>query len=137
MKAVRSLFFAIALATSAAAAATELPARAVFQISEGERQMKIALFAARRDLKLDPAAKIEFVVWNDSVRFLVNDPLFDDLHAAVRELVQRGVVFKVCADSLRAHNPERAAVLPQVKVVPSGTLEVARLQQRGYAYVRP
>jgi intracellular sulfur oxidation DsrE/DsrF family protein len=43
----------------------------------------------------------------------------------------------VCENSLRAGNLGRRDLLPRVEVVPSGTLEIARLQREGYAYIRP
>ncbi len=131
------LLAALLCPSPALAASDSAPVNVVFQVSEGERQLKMAVFAARRDIRLDPGARIEIVVWNDSVRFLLADPLYDDLHDAIRDLARRGVLIKVCADSLRANNPDRLDLLPQASIVPSGTHEAARLQQRGYAYVRP
>ena len=40
-------------------------------------------------------------------------------------------------NSLRASAFGPGDLLPRVKVVPSGTLEIARLQREGYAYIRP
>jgi intracellular sulfur oxidation DsrE/DsrF family protein len=43
----------------------------------------------------------------------------------------------VCENSFRAASLGRGDLLPRVEVVPSGTLELARPQRAGYAYIRP
>lgn len=111
--------------------------KVVFQVSEGDKQARMALFMAKRDLERDPSAKIEIVTFGDGVQFLQNDTLFSNQGAKVAELTARGVVFKVCADSMRFHNLTPADFLPKVQVVPSGSLEIARLQRHGYSYLRP
>jgi intracellular sulfur oxidation DsrE/DsrF family protein len=92
---------------------------------------------AKRDLDRDPKAKIEIVAYGDGVQFLQSDTLFSSQGPKVTELTGRGVVFKVCADSMRFHNLTPADFLPKVQVVPSGSLEIARLQRQGYSYLRP
>ena len=106
-------------------------------MSEGDKQARIALFMAKRDLERDPKAKIEIVAYGDGVTFLQNGTPFSSQAPKVAELTARGVVFKVCADSMRWHNLTPTDFLPKVQVVPSGSLEIARLQQRGYSYLRP
>ena len=126
---------AATLVAAPAAVADDL--KVVFQVSEGDKQARIALFMAKRDLDRDPKAKIEIVAYGDGVQFLQNDTLFSSQGPKVAELTARGVVFKVCADSMRFHNLTPADFLPKVQVVPSGSLEIAKLQQRGYSYLRP
>lgn len=111
--------------------------KVVFQVSEGDKQARVALFMAKRDLERDPKARIEIVAYGDGVTFLQSDTLFSTQGPKVAELAARGVVFKVCADSMRFHNLTPADFLPKVQVVPSGSLEIAKLQQQGYAYLRP
>jgi intracellular sulfur oxidation DsrE/DsrF family protein len=109
----------------------------VLQVSEGSRQAKLALYMAKRDLDLDPWARVVVVAYGEGVQFLQSDTLFSDEGPKVAALAARGVVFKVCENSLRAGNLGRRDLLPRVEVVPSGTLEIARLQREGYAYIRP
>jgi hypothetical protein len=124
------------------AAAAQAPApddsvKVVLHVSEGTRQAKLALYMAKRDLDLDPRARVAIVAYGEGVQFLQNDRLFSDEGPKVAALAARGVVFKVCENSLRAANLGRGDLLPRVEVVPSGTLEIARLQRAGYAYIRP
>jgi len=124
------------------AAAAQAPApddsvKVVLHVSEGTRQAKLALYMAKRDLDLDPRARVAIVAYGEGMQFLQNDRLFSDEGPKVAALAARGVVFKVCENSLRAANLGRGDLLPRVEVVPSGTLEIARLQREGYAYIRP
>jgi hypothetical protein len=122
------------------AAAAQAPGegvKVVLQVSEGTKQAKLALYMAKRDLDLDPRTRVQIVAYGDGVQFLQNDTLFSDEGPKVAALAARGVVFKVCENSLRAGSLVRRDLLPRVEVVPSGTLEIARLQRAGYAYIRP
>ena len=138
---VLRLLIAAALGASCAAAA-QTPAsgdgvKVVLQVSEGTRQAKLALHMAKHDLDLDPRARVTIVAYGEGVQFLQNDRLFSDEGPKVAALAARGVVFKVCENSLRAANLGGGDLLPRVEVVPSATLEIARLQREGYAYIRP
>jgi intracellular sulfur oxidation DsrE/DsrF family protein len=128
---------ALATAAQASAAADEPGVKVVLQLSEGTKQAKLALYMAKRDLELDPRARVVIVAYGAGVQFLQHDTLFSDEGPKVAALAARGVVFKVCENSLRASNLGTGDLLPRVQVVPSGTLEIARLQRDGYAYIRP
>lgn len=133
------LLIAAALGAPGAAAA-QTPGdgvKVVLQVSEGTKQAKLALHTAKRDLDLDPRTRVVIVAYGEGVQFLQSDTLFSDEGPKVAALAARGVVFKVCENSLRAGNLVRRDLLPRVEVVPSGTLEIARLQREGYAYIRP
>ena len=57
---------------------------------------------------------------------------------AVLTLVDRGVEFRACAATISARSIDRDDLLDEVKVVPSGIHEIARLQlKEGYAYLKP
>ena len=53
-------------------------------------------------------------------------------------LIEQGVVFKMCKNTLNDRNldPERDLAIPMT-VVPAGVAELAKLQQEGYAYIKP
>lgn len=48
-----------------------------------------------------------------------------------------GLGIRVCSNALQAAGINRAALFPQCTVVPSGIVELVRLQEEGYAYVKP
>jgi intracellular sulfur oxidation DsrE/DsrF family protein len=56
----------------------------------------------------------------------------------VQDLVSKGVEFRVCEITLKSRNIDRKQLIDEVKYVPSGVAEVARLQsQEGYVYLKP
>lgn len=57
---------------------------------------------------------------------------------AVKSLMQKGVRFVACENTLRQKSIRREDLLPGVGTVPSGAVEVVRKQQReGYVYFKP
>lgn len=58
--------------------------------------------------------------------------------SAIGALMEQGVEFRLCSNTLTAHDVPVSSVLPGVRLVTSGVVEVARLQAReGFAYLRP
>jgi intracellular sulfur oxidation DsrE/DsrF family protein len=134
---------ALALLVPAAGAQTAAgePVKVVYHLTEGIEQASRAMGNIRNHLKADPSAKIVVVTNGEGIRFLLsgaqerNGKLFEP---AVAKLVAQGVEFRVCENTLSAHDVPRTSVLAEAKLVPSGVAEVARLQARqGYAYLRP
>ena len=60
-----------------------------------------------------------------------DSPLADD----IAELIEHGITVKAGATCFDANDLSREA-LPGVEIVPSGTLEVVKLQSEGYYYVK-
>jgi intracellular sulfur oxidation DsrE/DsrF family protein len=62
----------------------------------------------------------------------------NEFRQAVEDLDLEGVQFRVCEITLRERGLKKEQFLPQVKFVPSGVAEIARLQnQEGFAYLKP
>ncbi len=60
--------------------------------------------------------------------------------ALVDELSDKGVQFEICANSLKRHaiDPDHDLYATgNIVIVPNGVAELARLQQRGYLYIKP
>ena len=56
----------------------------------------------------------------------------------VQDLVSKGVEFRVCEITLKSRNIQKGQLIDEVKYVPSGVAEVARLQaQEGFVYLKP
>jgi uncharacterized protein len=56
----------------------------------------------------------------------------------MKALIGQGVVFKMCENTLKEFNldPKKDLAISMV-VVPAGVAELAKLQQEGYAYIKP
>lgn len=117
------------------------PVKVVYHLADGIEQASRAMANIRNHLRAEPDTKIVVVANGDGIKFLLagarerNGKPFD---AAVDALAAMGVEFRLCSNTLTAHNVPESQVLPVVKLVTSGVVEAARLQAReGYAYLRP
>lgn len=55
----------------------------------------------------------------------------------VRSLIDGGVSFKGCSNTLEAMGLDESDLVDGVEIVPEGAVEVTRLEDEGYAYLRP
>jgi intracellular sulfur oxidation DsrE/DsrF family protein len=114
--------------------------KVVFHVDD-TRTARWALMLARSYLDDVPTAKIVFVAYGPGVDFLLEDAM--DRHDnpydyVIQGLTERGVDFRVCAATLAAREINKKNVLKEVKIVPSGISEIARLQvKEGFAYLKP
>jgi intracellular sulfur oxidation DsrE/DsrF family protein len=64
----------------------------------------------------------------------------DEIQAKIAGLKDQGVAFQVCGNTLKGKQVDFSRDLYDVDaadIVPSGVAELARLQQQGYAYIKP
>ena len=135
-------FLAAALpAMMLAGASAAEPVKVVYHLADGLDQASRAMANIRNHLRAEPDTKIVVVANGDGIKFLLNGARerngrpFD---AQVEALAAQGVDFRLCSNTLTAHDVPVSAVLPGVKLVTSGVVEAARLQAReGYVYLRP
>ncbi len=115
--------------------------RAVYHFGEGLEQASRGLEFIRNHLEADPKAEIVVVAHAAGVDFLMKGAKTakgNDYRAAIEDLDLQGVKFRVCEITLRERGLQRDRFVPEVRFVPSGVAEIARLQRReGYAYLRP
>lgn len=125
----------------AIAAPAAEPVKVVYHLSEGNEQAARALGNIRNHLRAEPGTKVVVVALGDGIRFLLRDAADRNgkpFEPQVAALAEQGVEFRICNNTLTAHDIDKAKVLPQAKIVPAGVAEVARLQSReGFAYLRP
>ncbi|MGC8492639.1 MAG: DsrE family protein [Syntrophobacteraceae bacterium] len=57
--------------------------------------------------------------------------------ARIRELQEKGVRFLLCNNSLTALGLGREKLVEGCETVPAGVVELIRLQQEGFAYIKP
>ena len=100
-----------------------------------------AMMLANSYLDDSPQAKIVFVTYGPGIDFLledVTDRRGNSFDPAVRNLVERGVEFRICAATLSERKLAKEDVLDIALIVPSGIQDIARLQlKEGYAYLKP
>lgn len=112
----------------------------VFHVDES-KNARWAMMLANSYMDDSPKARIVFVAYGPGIDFLLEDA--DDHRGnpydpGVRNLVERGVEFRLCAATLSARSIANEDVLDAAVIVPSGVSEIARMQlKEAYAYLKP
>ena len=134
-------FVAAASISFAYAAGKDDPIKIVYHFDSGFEQATKGLRNIRNHLDVDPTAKIVVVAHAQGVNFLLDgatNATGNPYNIPVEELAARGVEFRVCEITLKSNKIDPKKLLPQTKLVPSGVVEIGRLQAReGFAYLKP
>ncbi|WP_322993841.1 DsrE family protein [Limnohabitans sp.] len=115
--------------------------KVVYHLSEGIPQASRAIGNIRNHLNADPTAKIVVVTHGLGIDFLINgatNQMDQPFAGGVADLVNKGVEFRVCNNTLVSRKISADKLLMEAKVVPSGVSEVAKLQaNEKFVYLRP
>ena len=132
---------AACLASTAGFAAPGDPVKVVYHMNEDVQRAPQAIRNIRNHLSVDPKAKIVVVSHAQGINFLMRDakdPNGNPFEVAVQDLTAKGVEFRVCEITLTSRNIDKKQLIDDIKYVPSGVVEVSRLQaHEGYAYLKP
>ena len=113
--------------------------KVVFQINKAEDAPLILRFVTNY-LKVEPEAEVAVVGYASGIDFMLKNAIDADgkpYAIQISRLVDRGVAFKVCNNTLSARNASPDVVLAGVSIVPSAVNEIVRLQtQEGYSHFR-
>ena len=140
---IRSLMVLVAAASIAPAyaAAKDDPVKVVYHFDSGFEQATKGLRNVKNHLDVDPTTKIVVVAHAQGVQFLLDGAVNatgNPFNIPVEELAARGVEFRVCEITLKSNKIDPKKLLPQTKLVPSGVVEIGRLQAReGFVYLKP
>lgn len=105
-------------------------------VSGDDAEQKTSL-AIARNLLDDESGSIDdvaVVVQADGVKAIVAG---QESEEQVRALLDDGVSFKACSNTLEMMDLDESDLVEGVETVPEGAVEVTRLQTEGYAYLRP
>ena len=112
--------------------------KVVYHLSEGIPQASRAMGNIRNHLAADPTAKIVVVTHGLGIDFLLDGATNQTFAGGVADLVNKGVEFRVCNNTLVSRKISPDKLLMEAKVVPSGVAEVAKLQaNEKFVYLRP
>ena len=113
--------------------------KVVFQINQAADAPSIIRFVTNY-LIAEPAARVVVVGYGGGVDFMLKgalDSAGKPYAEQVKSLADKGVLFKVCNNTLKARNLTADDVVPEAMIVPGAVNEIIRLQTReGYAYFR-
>lgn len=111
--------------------------RAVFHHSNDDPELHDRLLTNVANLVDDETITLEqvAVVTNSGgLHLVIADSRYD---GRVQSLIDDGVEFKQCNNTLRGAEPTAGDLIDEVEIVSSGVGELTRLQSDGYAYLRP
>jgi len=140
---MRTLIALIAAASFsfAYAAGKDEPIKIVYHFDSGFEQATKGLRNIKNHLDVDPTTKIVVVAHALGVQFLLDGAVNatgNPFNIPVEELAARGVEFRVCEITLKSNKIDPKKLLPQTKLVPSGVVQIGRLQAReGFVYLKP
>lgn len=111
--------------------------RTVVHLSSGDETEQQTALNIAENLLADESGSIDdvaVVAQADGIDAVTAD---GDHAAQVQSLLDDGVPFKGCANTLEAKGLAESDLVDGVETVPEGAVEVTRLQDEGYAYLRP
>lgn len=127
-------------ASNGQASAARGQVKAVYHLTNGIDEAQRGMGNIRNHLAADPTARIVVVSNGAGIDFMLdgakdrNGHPFDE---TIAELKAKGVEFRLCRNTIVSRKIEPSDINPNVTIVLSGVAEAARLQQEGYAYLRP
>ena len=81
-----------------------------------------------------PDAQIEVVVYNQGLELVM--PSKSKHIDAVKLLIEHGVRFVVCENTMKQRNIGKAEFIPEVEYTPAGIVELVQQQERGWMYIK-
>jgi len=109
----------------------------VIHLLSGDESEQETSLAIARNLLNDETGSIDdvtVVVQADGVETIRTGQEGEE---QVRDLLDDGVSFKACSNTLETMDFDESDLVEGVETVPEGAVEVTRLQTDGYAYIRP
>ena len=135
---VTVLLSAQAVASAAGAAAGSLVAttnRIVFQVNEDDSRKWNTVLANVRNVQEELGrADVVVVVIGPGLGMLKADALTAN---QVQDAMAAGVRFVACGNSMQAQHLTKDDMIDGIAYAKAGYVEVMRLQQQGWAYIRP
>ena len=134
-----ALALILSTSTTAAVAQTAAPSKSkvVFQISDGDAgKWNMALNNAKnvqQELGADKV-EIQIVAYGPGIGMLKSDAT---TNSRVMEAAKSGVKMVACENTMTVQKISKADMNPVISYVPSGVVELMRLQSEGWAYIRP
>ncbi len=108
----------------------------VHLVSGDEKEQEIALNIVRNLLD-DETGSIDDVAVVAQAGGIESVTVDGESEEQVQSLVGEGVSFTACSNTLEAMDLDESELIEGIDTVPEGAVEVTRLENDGYAYLRP
>lgn len=132
----------LALGATGCATTSQEKMKAVYHVnSDDPKTLKAALGNIQNHINAigKDKADIKVVMHGNGLAMLKLAKTDEDVKAKVDKLKLEGVAFNVCANTLKAKKIDKGDLydVSDKDIVPSGVAEIAILQSKGYAYIKP
>jgi intracellular sulfur oxidation DsrE/DsrF family protein len=111
--------------------------RIVFQVSEDDTKKWNSVLGNIHNIQYDLAKEgvsVTLVAIGAGLGMLTADSLVAN---RVQDAIAEGVRFVACGNSMEAQQIEKGDLVPGTQTVKAGYVEIMRLQQQGWVYLRP
>lgn len=116
--------------------AQDKPVQIVFDVTSED--VKVHQKAVRHVTMMSeayPESDFEIVVYSGALDMVLNDN--SSVTEGLKKLAENErVTIAVCAATMAKYNAEETALIPGIKVVPDGILEIAQKQGEGWSYIK-
>ena len=99
--------------------------------------LALALKNARNYQNALPEETCELVIVGNGPSVTLFTAAQPALRETPRPLMDKGLKIRLCRNALNDNNLTEADLWPGIEVVPAGLVEIVRLQQAGFAYIKP
>ena len=138
---IKTAFLALSIAIAGCSTAPQKTAatksKVVLQVSDGDAgKWNMALNNAKnvqQELGADKV-DIQIVAYGPGIGMLKADAT---TNSRVMEAAKSGVKMVACENTMTVQKISKADMNPVISYVPSGVVELMRLQSEGWAYIRP
>ena len=130
------LIFIFLLGISGGVFSQTTPVKIVFDVTSSEKSVQeSAMRHIRLMSDLYPDSQFELVVYSGSI-----DMVLKDKSSVSKELellaTKDNVALRVCEMTMKRHQKTIADLIPGVKTVPDGIVEIFNKQQQGWGYIK-
>ena len=109
--------------------------RVVFHLASADTLAYLAVVRQINNmLSVWPTAKIEVLANNQGVNMFRRDRATQEKQ--IQALIEKGIVFAVCQNSMRSMKLTEADMLKQATYVPAGVVELVLKQEEGWSYIK-
>lgn len=111
--------------------------RTVFHLSTGDEDQQKTVLTIAENLSKDESIEMDdiaVVVQGGGIGPVTRGGTHSD---TVKSLLDAGISFRVCSNTLDTKDLDESDLVASVETVSSGASALTRLQNDGYAYIRP
>ncbi len=112
------------------------PVKIVFDVTSSDVKVhQSAMRHIKAMAEAYPDSQFELVVYSGALDMVLKEK--SSVAADMQRLAEKpNISFVVCAVTMKGHHASEEDLIPGVKTVPDGILEIAHKQQQGWSYIK-